>query len=287
MQVLFIIFLALGIYLIACELLHIPGHATTRAILSITQHGRKHIFQPEVFIMTLSAWLGKHIKLKETYRKELLSTLQAAGINMQPETWIAHGIVRAGLKFLLMIPFFFVAPLINLLVVAWVAAGLFSDFGDARKKLQQRQQEINRELPRFVATVEQELNASRNVQSILEGYRAGAGKAFRRELEITIADMKSGSPEQALIRLESRVRTTMMSETVRGLLSVMRGDNGVMHFAMLSHDFRQQELQQLKMVAVKRPDKLKVYSYIMLAGFFATLLIPIGIYLVQLINRMM
>jgi pilus assembly protein TadC len=287
MLILFFLCISFGIYLIACDLFHIPSLATTRAIMSITQHDKKHVFQISALVMTLSIKLGKIIKLNDGHRKELSSTLKTAGIAMQPETYIAHAIVKMGLKLLLMIPFAFLLPLMNLLVAAWAAHGLFSDLNDARKKVKKRQEEIDRELPRFVSTIEQELNASRDVQSMLEGYKASAGNAFRRELEITIADMKSGSQELALTRLESRVGTTMMSSTVRGLLSVIRGDNGVMHFAMLSHDFRQMELQQLKSIAIKRPDKLKVYSYILLAGFFATLLVPIGVYLMKLINGLM
>ena len=60
-------------------------------------------------------------------------------------------------------------------------------------------------------------------------------RKLRQELEITIADMKSGNEETALTRLESRIGSTMLSDVVRGLISVKRGDNGVMYFEMLNH----------------------------------------------------
>ena len=53
---------------------------------------------------------------------------------------------------------------------------------------------------------------------------------MKRELEITIADMASGNEENALTRMESRIGSTMLSDVVRGLISVKRGDNGIMYF---------------------------------------------------------
>ena len=70
--------------------------------------------------------------------------------------------------------------------------------------------------------------------NILKAYQHNAGHAMKRELEITIADMASGNEENALTRWESRIGRTMLSDVVRGLISVKRGDNGIMYFQMLS-----------------------------------------------------
>mgnify|MGYP007098958406 CR=1 FL=1 len=53
--------------------------------------------------------------------------------------------------------------------------------------------------------------------------------------------------ENALTRMESRIGSTMLSDVVRGLISVKRGDNGIMYFQMLSMTFKQLELQKLKL----------------------------------------
>ena len=111
--------------------------------------------------------------------------------------------------------------------------------------------------------------ASRDVLSMLEGYRTSAGKLFRGELEITIADMKSGSPEQALNRLAGRVGSSMLSQVTRGLMGGLLGDNGVIYFSLLSHDFQNSEIQSLEKDAQKRPGQMKKYSYLMLGCFFA------------------
>ncbi len=286
MEALFIIFLSLGLFLIALDLFRVPTLAATKAVMNITQPEERHVFHMDAIIMALSSQISKLIRLSDKQNKEWKTTLQVAGISMQPETYFARCAIKALIKLLMLIPFSILAPIMDLAVIVWAVTGLFGDISEAQKKVKQRHNEINRELPRFVSTVEQELNASSNVLAILEGYKASAGDAFRYELEITIADMKSGSQEQALIHLESRVNTTMMSQTVRGLLAVMRGDNGIMHFAMLANDFKQQEQQQLKKIAIKRPDKLNIFNYIIVAGFLITLILPIAMYLMKLINGM-
>ena len=65
----------------------------------------------------------------------------------------------------------------------------FKEQKRADEIVQQRREEIETELPRFVNTVEQELRSSRDVLNILKAYQHNAGHAMKRELEITIADM--------------------------------------------------------------------------------------------------
>ncbi len=286
MEILFVIFLAFGLFMLLCDLCHIPTLAASNAVMNIMQPEKHRIFSIDHIEMWLASRLSKFIRLNDVQKKDWKSALKVAEIPMRPETYFARCFVKALFKLLFLIPFSILAPIMDIAVMIWAVWGVFNDFSEAQKKVRQRHEEINRELPRFVSTVEQDLNSTSNILSILEDYKASAGRAFRYELEITIAQMKTGSQEQALIHLESRVNTVMMSQTVRGLLAVIRGDNGTMHFAMLANDFKQQELQQLKMVAQKRPDKVRVFNYLILAGFFITLLLPIGMYLMNLINGM-
>ena len=123
---------------------------------------------------------------------------------------------------------------------------------------------------------DRELRASRDVLNILKSYQRNAGHAMKRELEITIADMASGNEENALTRMESRIGSTMLSDVVRGLISVKRGDNGIMYFQMLSMTFKQLELQKLKLEAMKQPGKMRKYSFMLLGCFLLMYLGVLG-----------
>ena len=84
--------------------------------------------------------------------------------------------------------------------------------------------------------------------------------------------MRSSSYEAALTRFEARINSPMLSDVVRGLIGVLRGDDGAMYFQMLSRDFKQKELQRLKKEAQKIPPKIRVFSFLMLVCFIVTYL---------------
>ena len=112
----------------------------------------------------------------------------------------------------------------------------------------------------MVATMEQELKASRNVIGMLERFKGNAGPALTGELDILLADMRSSNYEAALTRFEARLNSPMLSDVVRGLIGVLRGDDSTVYFQMLAHDFKQIELQRLKAQAQKIPPKIRVFS---------------------------
>ena len=61
-----------------------------------------------------------------------------------------------------------------------------------------------------------------------------------------------------------------------GLISVKRGDNGIMYFQMLSMTFKQLELQKLKLEAMKQPGKMRKYSFMLLGCFLLMYLGVLG-----------
>lgn len=83
---------------------------------------------------------------------------------------------------------------------------------------------------------------------------------------------KRGEVEAALTRFEARFNSPLLSDVIRGLIGVLRGDNGVAYFQMLSHDMKQLELQRLKAQAMKIPPKIRVFSFLMLMCFLMTYL---------------
>ena len=88
--------------------------------------------------------------------------------------------------------------------------------------------------------------------------------------------MRSGSYEAALTRFEARLNSPMLSDVVRGLIGVLRGDDSAAYFQLLNHDFKQLELQRLKKEAQKIPPKIRIFSFLMLLCFLMTYLAIIG-----------
>lgn len=272
----FVLLFAVGAYLVLADLLKLPTLATTRAVLTIGRIDKKRALNIEAIVFELSNRLAGLIRLDDYKRRKLEATLKSAGMKLTPETYIARAWVKAGLIALLIFPMLFIFPILCPVIIFLTVAVFFREQRAAREMVRQKREKLEYELPRFVSTIAQELKVSRDVLSILKAYQKNAGESFKQELEITVADMKSGNEETALTRLEARIGSAILSNVVRGLISVKRGDNGTVYFEMLSHDFKLLELQRLKLIAMKQPGKVRKYSFFLLGCFILMYLGVLG-----------
>ena len=202
---------------------------------------------------------------------------------MTPEVFTAYTVLKPCLILLGIIPCLLILPILTPLVVILALLTYFKESRRADELCKARMELVEGELPRFVATIHQELAASRDVLRILENYKKHAGPDFARELDVLTADMRSSSYEAALIRFEARMGSAIISDIVRGLVGILRGDDGRMYFQMLSHDLKALELQRLKAKAAKIPPKIRVFSFLMLMCFMLTYIVII---VYQIINSL-
>lgn len=280
----FDLFMTVGAYLVLAAWLKLPTLASTRAILKVAKIGKQKDSAIQALLFRFSAWLAEKLALSDYYRRKTAATLLSAGIQTTPEAYLAGAIVKATLIFgcgLLLLP---LLPLVFPLFVFLAIAIFFKESRSADEIVRKKREHIEIELPRFVATVAQELKATRDVLRILEVYTRHAGGSLQSELWMTVADMKSGNQETALLRLEARIGSTMLSDVVRGLLAVMRGDQGVVYFEMLAHDFKLMEIQRLKLIAMKRPGKIRKYSFYMLICFMLMYMVILGMEIMKAIG---
>lgn len=281
--ILFAIAFSLGVYLILMDVFQLPTRRTIKAVHAIDKREKKKTKNFEIFINDLSMRSSRIIKLTDYNKRKMAATLRSANIKLSPETFIARAWLKAGMTLLFIVPAFFIFPIIFPVILFLAVAVYFKEIRSADEAVRKMREDIEFELPRFVSTLTQELKASRNVLAILETYKQNAGGSFKKELEITVADMKSGSYESALTRLESRLGSPSLSEVLRGLIGVLRGDDGVVYFQMLSHDLKQLELQRLKTIAMKRPGKIRKYSFAML---FCFLLMYLSVMFVEIVKTL-
>jgi Flp pilus assembly protein TadB len=284
LQITFSISLSLGLFFIFSDVLKFPRLKTIIAIHNAQRQDKKKAKTIDTIILDIAIKLSKFMKLDEYKRKRMEYTLKAAGTQFTPEVYIAKAYVKAGLILVGIVPALYIFPLIAPVITFLAIAVYFKEIKSADEKLKSRREVIENDLPRFVSTIEQELRATRDVLSILERYKKHASEILSKELEITCADMRSGSYEAALTRFETRLNSPQLSEIVRGLISVMRGDNGIVYFQMLSHDLKILELQRLKTIATKRPAKIRKYSFLLVACFMITYLVVMGVQIMNSLN---
>lgn len=268
--VLFGFLFAAGMFFILAEVLKLPRLATGKAMLSATSRNKGKAKSLDALIGSLSVKLAKYLPMDEYKKSRMRNTLKAAGMSQSPEEFMAFALVKAMLIMLGVIPCLLVLPLLAPVLMFLAVMIYFKEIKKADEKLSAKREKIESELPRFVATITQELKASRDVLGILENFKKNVGEEFGNELDILTADMRSSSYEAALTRFEARINSPMLSDITRGLIGVLRGDEGGVYFQMLAHDIKQLELQRLKAQAMKIPPKIRVFSFIMLMCFLMT-----------------
>jgi flagellar protein FlaJ len=267
---LFGVLLALGLFFIAADMLHLPTLATQRAMLAAGRQARAKPKLTDTLLQGVAVRLSRYIRMNEYKKIRMGNVLSAAGLNTTPELFTASAIVKAGALGLGIIPALMILPLLAPIILILAVLVYFREIRKADEALSVKRSKIEQELSRFVATISQELKASRDVLTMLEHFKSNAGEDFAAELDILTADMRSSSYEAALTRFESRINSPMLSDIARGLIGVLRGDEAVVYFQMLSHDMKQLELQRLKAEAMKIPPKIRVFSFAMLMCFLLT-----------------
>ena len=270
------VFAATGIGFLLAERLKLPSRAASRAMHSMGRN-RKDEPNPLTLLMReLSGRLAGRLHLNEYRRAQLEADLRTGDMTQTPEQFVAENIVRAGTVAVLAVPVAFVSKFLAVLLL--VAAVLLYRLGSMtlRKKIGARRTRIELELPRFVANVEKTLPHSRDVLAMLEGYRTGAGAEFGRELDITVADMRSGNDEAALTRLEARVGSSALSDVVRGLIGILHGEDNSVYWANLSLKFSEAGRQNLREQAGKVPKRVRRLSLVLLGCFFLIYIVVIG-----------
>lgn len=268
--ILFGVLLWAGLFFIAADLLRLPTLATQKAMLSAGKQTKTKAKTTDVLLRKAGVRLGRYIRMDEYKKSRMANVLSAAGFSDSPELFTAMAIVKGLAIVLGIIPCLILLPLLAPIVLFAAILVYFKEIRKADEALAVKRGKIEQELPRFVATITQELKASRDVLSMLENFKKNAGVDFATELDILTADMRSSSYEAALTRFEARFNSPMLSDITRGLISVLRGDEVGMYFQMLAHDMKQLELQRLKAQAMKIPPKIRVFSFAMLMCFLMT-----------------
>lgn len=272
---LFGVLLAAGLFFIAEDLLRLPSLAAQKAMLAAGKQAKAKPKTVDTLLQSAAVRLSHLIRMDEYKRSRMKNVLSAAGLNTTPELFTATAIVKAASVAMLAVPSIFVLPLLAPVALFLAVLIYFKEIRKADEALSAKRSRIEQELPRFVATITQELKASRDVLAILESFKKNAGADFGAELDILTADMRSSSYEAALTRFEARFNSPMLSDITRGLIGVLRGDDGAVYFQMLSHDMKQLELQRLKAQAIKIPSKIRVCSFFMLMCFLMTYMVII------------
>ncbi|MDB8803196.1 secretion protein F [Romboutsia sp. 1001216sp1] len=289
MLIIFFTLTAIGIYLILADIFKISRLKKKVTLVNLTKRNRKkkNTKSLEVLLLEYATKLSKYIKLNEYNKEKLSMILRSAQIKVSPEVYVADVYIKTGIMVFISAIVFFIAPLLSIVFLVISVVVYIKEYGKAEEILRKKKAKIECELPRFAMTIEQELETDRDVLRILENYQKYSNSSnLGSELEITVADMRSGSYEEALRRFETRIGSSALSEVIRGLTGVLNGNDETLYFRVLANSLAELEYQRLRGIALKRPQKIKKYSAIMLGCMMLIYAVVLGHEIVNGISNM-
>lgn len=277
------ILIGIGIMYILLDAFKIPYLKTSKSVKTLSKRQRDKTSSVDVLLEGVANSIAKVIKLNEYKRAELENDLQTARMIITPEQYKANVIVKALVIGVFAIPMLFIFPLLSPVILITAVVVYNIENKKVSKKIKEKREKIEYELPRFVSTVEKTLKHSRDVLQMIECHALSAGEELKYELNITAADMRSSNYEAAVTRLESRIGSPMMSDVCRGLIGILRGDEMGLYWSALSQKFADVHRQALKQKANKVPKKVKRLSVCLLACF---MLVYVVVILYQIIDSL-
>lgn len=283
MQVIIGALFGVGLFFILADVYAIPYYKTSKAVESLSKLQKEKTSGLDLWLGGIAGWLADRLPMDPFKKSQLEADLRTAQMDVTPEMFRANAIVKAMLVGIMAIPMAFIFPLLCP-VVLFLAVFLYNmEIKSVSKRIQGKRAKIEYELPRLVFNIEKTLKHNRDVLYMLESYSKTAGPEMKHELDITVADMRSGNYEAAITRLESRVGSSMMSDVCRGLIGVLRGDDTEMYWASLAIKFSDAQRQQLRIQAQQVPRKVKRLSMCLLICF---MLIYVVVILAQIVNSL-
>lgn len=288
MLIIFFILTSIGIYLILADIFKISTLRRKRVLINLNKRNRikKDTKNADALLLEYATKLSKYVKLDEYKKAKLKMILKSTGIKISPETYVADVYIKTGIVVFISAISFLITPLLSIVFLVVAVVVYFKEYARAEEILKKKRGKIEYELPRFAMVIEQELETDRDVLRILETYQSYSNSQLGSELEITIADMRSGSYEEALRRFESRIGSPLLSELIRGFTGVLNGNDETLYFKILANKLEELQYQRIRGILLKRPKKIRKYSAIMLGSMMLMYAYVFGYVIMNEISNM-
>ena len=206
----------------------------------------------------LSNLAEKLVFLDRAERERLERTLKRAGFSLTPEVFTARKFVilafgALGILLCALAKFWLGIPLAVLAAVY----GLMRQKEQLTGKLKEKDDEITQDMPRFVRTVCKNLQSNRDIYAALASYRTVANPTLGAELDILLAEMRSGSVSAALQQFASRIGTDAAYRFSSALTEMERGVDQRAALEYLADDMARQARLNIQKTLSTRPAKMR------------------------------
>ena len=275
-----------AIYNFACVIFRLPDKKITKTLrrASVNRTGASG----SDINHTLAELLSKFVYINEYKKNEIKEKLSIAEIDESPELYIAQGILLllecliSALLVIVIVQIVGLSPIISFIcVIPAIVMGIYlftRHKNILRYAVADLQEQMDIDLPRFVYAVTQDMLVTHDVVFIMERHKNDYSDVWKHQMDITIADMKSGNYETALLRLEGRVGSANLSEVVRGLIEMTKGNDTKVYWETLQVRFSEMRKQELRKQVKRLPDKvhnLSLWLILAMIAIYSTVFITV------------
>ena len=220
------VFLGMGAWVIVCSVVFhersLVGRASIRSI-GKWQKDKQEIWDSPVLHRIIQS-LSRFVFLDDTARETLSGQLSRAGMNLTPQQFTARKYIVIGFGIIAIsicaASKFWIGVILTGLLVGYA---LMAQRDKLLSRIQERDEAIAMEMPRFVRTICRILRSNRDIFSALQSYRKVAGLTLGAELDSLIAHIRTGGTATALQQFQRRIGTDSAFRLCSTLQEIDRG----------------------------------------------------------------
>lgn len=228
------------------------------------------------------------VYLDEATGAKLRKTLSKAELNITPQEYTARKALTVifGLDLMALCEFsrFYFGIVVALLLTVYM---LMKQRDALNGKVRKRDVLITQEMPRFVRTICRSLQYDRDLENVIGAYRKVAGLELGGELDILLAEMKSGNVQTALLHFEDRLGSPEAFRLCSALRDMSLGVDQTATLSYMADDMARQARENIKKELSLRPGEMRRTYYPAIAVCIAMILYVLVVYVIHNLNSIL
>jgi len=261
------------------------GHRTLSK-MSRWQHKSVNVWEIPPLKQMLSL-IACVVYLDETTASELSKTLSKAGLKITPQQYTARKYLIAAFGICLTVLCFFLRFYFGIVIALLITVyALMKQRDTLNAKAGKMELAVSQEMPRFVRTICRSLQSDRDLYNVITAYRKVAGAELGGDLDILLAEMKSGNVQSALIHFENLLGTPEAFRLCGALRDMSMGVDQTATLNYMADDMTRQAKENIRKELSLRPGKMRRTYYPAIAVCIAMIMYVLVVYVINNFNSL-
>ena len=265
-----IFFFALGIYHFALVIFKIKDYRIQKLTLFNLKKIEHKNSKYKKLIKKCSQFIDKKNLIPNTFKTKFQNMLNLCKLDIKASEYICSSLVLPILLIILSLIFIFIYPFISIctfllaiLLFMYKVRGIYQRSNKIKEDIESNLSDLNR-------FIQRKINETSDVFVILSSYLEYSSSHLKDELLFTLSEMKISNVNMALLNLEKRINSNMLSDIIHGLLTIYSGEDNKEYFALNEVRFNSYMQNKLDSISKGYSKRVKIMTIISLGLFIST-----------------